>query len=70
MASECSGRSASAHGQHVHSVLKADTHAVSQQIQQQCTLTPDEPPGKPAGVNEQDLLKVLELMRLTVHGNY
>ena len=65
MASECSGLSAGARGKHVHSDLKADTHAVSQRIRHKCALTPADSSGNHAGMDEQDIIDLLELQRLT-----
>ena len=49
----------------VHSDRKADQDAVSQRTRQKCSVTPAGWSGNHAGMEEQDLLALLELQRLT-----
>ena len=65
MASECSGLSATARGKRVHSDRKAPTHAVSERIRHKCVPTTAGPARQPHSVDEQDIIDLLELQRLT-----
>ena len=65
MAPECSGPPAGARGRQVHSGLKATTHTVSQRVRQKCSVTPAGWFYNHAGMDEQDIVELFELQRLT-----